>query len=183
MNARRVSIVATLVALCIATNYALVGVPNMKVMDFVVFVGGFCFGAFAGALIGILTWAVYGAINPYGFVPQVWLATMFSEVIYGLVGGFLGRNFVSADFNGQHLKLSIFFGTMGFISTLVYDITTTAVYASAFNVPIIAALVLGAPFTVLHELSNTAMFGVGSIPIIVALKRFVGGEKIGVSKK
>ena len=184
MNTVRVAIIIFFVALGIATNYVLVGVPNVKFMDFIVFIGGFCFGPVVGALIAILTWAVYGVINPYGFVPQVWLATMFSETIYGLVGGFLGRNFVSADFHSrQGLKLSIFFGTVGFISTLIYDITTNFVYAYVFNVPIILALILGAPFTVLHELSNAAIFSIGSIPVIVTLKKLWEVRKVGVSKK
>ncbi|MDH5375773.1 MAG: ECF transporter S component, partial [Candidatus Bathyarchaeota archaeon] len=110
MNTLKVSIVATLVALCVATNYALVGVFQVKAMDFIVFVGGFCFGPFAGAFIGILSWTVYGVINPYGFIPQVWLATMFSEAIYGLLGGLLGKNLALTNFNDERFKLSVFFG-------------------------------------------------------------------------
>ena len=128
IQARKVATVATLVALCIATNYALVGVPNVKLMDFIVFVGGFCFGPFTGVLIGILTWAVYGAINPYGFVPQIWLATMFFESIYGLVGGFLGRYFDSTSFDGQRLKLSALFGIVGCVLTLTYDSIINVIY-------------------------------------------------------
>lgn len=178
-----VTIVATLAALCIATNYALVSVPNVKFMDFIVFIGGFCFGPFTGALIGVLTWLIYGMINPYGFVPQVWFATMFSESVYGLLGGFLGKNFVSANFDEYHLKLSVLFGSIGFISTLIYDMITTIVFAWTFNLPIIGAIVIGVPFTLLHELSNTAMFSIGSIPVVKALKRLLGGEKFGVSKE
>ena len=183
MNTLRISIVATLVALCVATNYALVGVSNVKVMDFIVFIGGFCFGAYAGAFIGILTWAVYGVINPYGFVPQVLLATMFSEAIYGIVGGFLGKNFAQIGSNDQRFRLSIFFGTMGFILTLIYDLVTNVVYASAFGIPIIVAIVFGTPFTILHEVSNAAIFGVGSIPVITMLKKLSGGKWVGISKK
>ena len=181
MDHIKVATIATLTALCVATNYALVGMPNIKFMDFIVFVGGFCLGPIAGALIGVLTWLVYGLINPYGFVPQVWLATMFSEAIYGLVGGILGRNLVSTDFNEKRLKLSILFGTVGFLLTLIYDVMTNLVYASVFNVPIIAALVIGAPFTILHELSNAAIFSIGSIPVILALKKLWEVRKIGVS--
>jgi len=183
MNTLRISIIATLVALCVATNYALVGVFNVKVMDFIVFIGGFCFGPFTGALIGALSWIVYGVINPYGFVLQVWLATMFSEAIYGLIGGLLGKNFTSTDLNGWPLRLGIFFGTMGFILTLVYDLVTNVVYASAFGIPIIVAIVFGTPFTILHEVSNAAIFGVASIPVITVLKKLSGGEWFGISKK
>lgn len=173
MDIRKVSVITTLTALCIATNYALVGVHQVKAMDFIVFIGGFCFGAYAGAFIGILTWAVYGVINPYGFVPQVWLATMFSEAIYGIVGGLLGKNFVSTDFNDQRLGLSILFGTMGFILTLIYDLITNVVYAFTFGIPFVAAIVVGTPFTILHQISNVAIFGVGSIPVISVLKKVV----------
>jgi uncharacterized membrane protein len=183
MNTLRVSIIATLVALCVATNYALVGVFNVKIMDFIVFIGGFCFGAYAGALIGILSWAVYGVINPYGFVPQVWIATMFSETIYGLLGGLLGKNLALTNFNDERFKLSIFFGTVGFILTLIYDLITNVAFALALGIPIIVAIVSGAPATILHEVSNTAIFGVGSIPVIIVLKKLSGGEWFGIFKK
>ncbi len=183
MSIHKVSIIAILVALCIATNYALVGVPQVKVMDFIVFVGGFCLGPLAGASIGILSWMVYGAMNPYGFVPQIWLATMFSEAIYGLLGGFLGKKFALTNFNGVRLRLSIFFGTIGFISTLFYDLVTNVVYASVFGVPIIVAIVVGTPFHVLHQVSNVAIFGVSTVPVITVLEKLLGGERNSVSKK
>ena len=183
MSIHKVSIITILVALCVATNYALVGVPNVKVMDFIVFISGFCFGPFTGILTGILGWAVYGAINPYGFILQVWLATMFSESIYGLLGGLLGKTLASTNFNGERIKLSVFFGTMGFIPTLIYDMVTNFVYASAFGIPVIVAIVFGAPFAILHEVSNAAIFGVISMPVIVALEKLSGGKRFGVSKK
>jgi len=183
MNVRKIAIIATFVALCVATNYALVGVPNVKVMDFIVFIGGFCFGPFTGALIGVLSWAVYGAINPYGFVFQVWVATMFSETIYGILGGLLGKNLTSTNFGDERLKLSIFFGTMGFIMTLIYDLVTNVVFALAVDWPIIVALIFGIPFAILHEVSNAAIFSVGSIPVIAVLEKVSGGNRFGISKK
>jgi len=183
MSACHVSLVTVLTAFCVASNYALIGLPNFKIMDFIVFVGGFCFGAFAGALMGVLTWVVYGVINPYGFVPQVWLATMFSESIYGLIGGLLGKNFTQVGSNGQLFRQSVFFGTLGFILTFVYDLITNLVYASAFGIPVIAALVFGTPFCVLHQLSNTVIFGVCSIPLITSVRKIVGGGGIGFPAK
>ena len=183
MNVLKVSIISILVALCVATNYALVGVYNVKVMDFIVFVGGFCFGPIAGALVGILSWAVYGVINPYGFVPQIWLATMFSEPIYGLLGGLLSRKLGSTDFNETHLQLSVVFGVSGFISTLVYDLITNVVYALTFDIPIVVAIILGTPFTVLHQVSNAAIFVVGSVPLIIAVRNSLGVERFGFFAK
>ena len=183
MDARKISMVTALTALCIATNYALVGVYQVKVMDFIVFVGGFCLGPLAGASIGIFSWLVYGTINPHGFVPQIWLATMFSEPIYGLVGGLLGKKLPSTNLNDIRLRLSIFFGAIGFISTLFYDMVTHVVWASVFEMSIIVAISFGAPFTILHQVSNAAIFGVSTVPVITVLEKLLGGERVGVSKK
>ncbi len=152
-------------------------------MDFIVFVGGFCLGPLSGVSIGFLSWLVYGAINPYGFVPQVWLATMFSEAIYGLLGGLLGKKIALTDLNGVRLRLSIFFGTVGFISTLFYDLFTNVVFASVFEFSIIVAIFFGLPFAVLHQVSNAAIFGVGAVPAITVLEKLLGDERVGVSKK
>lgn len=183
MKTFQIAIVATLVALSIATNYVLIGVHNIKPMDFMVFVGGFCFGSLTGASIGMLSWLIYGTLNPYGFVPQVWLATMLAESIYGIVGGALGKSLALTNFNGQQFKLSVFFATMGFLPTVIYDLITNVVYASSFNIPIVAAIFVGAPFTVLHEAANAAIFGVCSLPMITALEKLCGGGRYVVLEK
>jgi len=183
MNTFKIAVIATLVALSIATNYLLIGVHNVKPMDFIVFVGGFCFGPLIGASIGVLSWLVYGAVNPYGFVPQVWFATMLAESIYGVVGGFLGKSLASTKMGSQRLKLSVFFATVGFLPTVIYDLITNVVYASSFDVPIIAAIFVGAPFTVLHEVANAAIFGVCSVPMITALEKLCGGGGSVILKK
>jgi len=183
LKTSHLAIISSLVALCVATNYALVGVPNVKVMDFIVFVGGFCFGITAGALVGILSWTVYGVLNPYGFVPQIWLATMFSESIYGVVGGLLGKNFASTDFHDQRVRLIIFFAATGFILTMVYDVITNIVYAWTLNIPVITTMAVGAPFTVLHEISNTQIFGIGSAMMVTAIRKIFQGERFGISSK
>ncbi|MFB0543441.1 MAG: hypothetical protein ACETVR_01540 [Candidatus Bathyarchaeia archaeon] len=179
MNTTKVAIIISFVALSIATNYALVGLPNLKVMDFIVFIGGFCFGPVVGALIAVLTWAVYGVINPYGFVLPVWLATMFSESIYGVVGGLLGKNLASINLEDQRLRSGLLFGSLGFILTLIYDLITNIVYASTFGLPIIVSIILGVPFTALHELSNVAIFSIGSTPLIRAVRKISVGDRIG----
>ena len=55
MQTLKIAIIACLVALSIGTNYALAGVWNVKLMDFIVFVGGFCFGPVVGVLVGVIS--------------------------------------------------------------------------------------------------------------------------------
>ncbi len=183
MQAQKISAITILTALCIATNYLLLGVHQLKVMDFIVFVGGFILGPLAGASIGVFSWLIYGSINPYGFVPRVWVATMFSEMIYGLIGGFLGKKFALTDFNGARIRLSIFFGTIGFISTLLYDLITNVVYASVFGVSTTVAIIVGTPFLILHGVGNAAVFGVSTVPVITLIEKLFGGKRVSIFKE
>ena len=179
----KLSMLIIFTALCLASNYALIGLPQVKIMDFLVFTGGFLLGPAYGAAIGILSWLIYGTINPYGFVPQIWLATMFSESIYGFTGGIISRKLFKNGFNYPYGSLSIFLGVLGFISTFIYDLITNVVYALSFDVPVIIAIFTGAPYTILHQVCNAAIFGVGFIPTVRALEKLTGGAWFGVLKK
>jgi uncharacterized membrane protein len=163
MKVVKIAATATLTALCVALNYALIGVPNVSLMDFIVFMGGFYFGWKVGVSVGVLSWAMYGALNPFGFVPQIWIATMFSEAVFGLIGGLLGRSMADINLGEYGLRLNVLFGAVGFLTTLFYDLATNLVYSSSFGIPIMVALIFGAPFTILHEASNALIFGFGSI--------------------
>ncbi|MCJ7423470.1 hypothetical protein MUP01_04275 [Candidatus Bathyarchaeota archaeon] len=178
MSSAKIAIIVTFCALSIATNYALIGVSNVKLMDLIVFLGGFLFGPVTGSLIGIFSWLIYGSINPIGFVPQIWLATMFAESVYGITGGFLRKALGSTSLEGQRFRLSVLFATMGFLPTALYDMTTNVVYASVFNVPIAVAIFAGAPFTVLHEVANGIIFGVCSVPVITVIGKITKERRI-----
>lgn len=183
LESRKVCIIAIIAALCIGSNYALVSIPNFKVMDFFVFISGFVFGPLVGASIGILIWLIYGVLNPYGFVFQVWLATMFSEAIYGFGGGILGKKTASINFYSSGVGLSFLFGASGFFLTLFYDLVTNVVYAWAFNIPIGIALITGVPLALVHEVGNSVLFGTCSVSLIIMLEKFIGGDRFGVFKK
>ena len=173
MKVLKVATIATLVPLSIATNYALAGLPNVNLMDFIVFIGGFSFGPVVGALIGVFSWAVYGLINPYGFLLPIYLATMFTEPIYGIVGGLVGKSLASIDFKGQNLRLCILFGIFACMLTLIYDVVTNIVFAVTFDIPIFFAVIFGVPFMFTHVFSNIAIFSLGSIPLITAIKKIL----------
>ena len=176
MDRIRLTIVISFTALSIVTNYMLIGVPNVKFMDFIVFIGGFCFGPVTGALIGILTWLVYGTLNPYGFVFPIWITTMFSESLYGIFGGLLGRSHFPINSDERWLDMSLLFGVFGFILTFIYDLVTNVVTAFIFELPLLACIITGLPFTLLHELSNVIIFSIGSIPTLKVVRKVIGGD-------
>jgi LytS/YehU family sensor histidine kinase len=177
MNTIKVAIIVTFCALSIGTNYAMFSLWNVKLMDFLVFIGGFCFGPIVGVLVGLISWAVYGTLNPQGFVLPVLLATMFSETIYGIAGGLLRKGFT--DFKKEKTwKASAFFAVLGALLTLVYDVITNVVFGLTAGWSVVFAVIVGfVPFGLVHEISNLVFFGVGSVPVISAIDKVVGGER------
>jgi hypothetical protein len=184
MNTRKIALIAILIALAVGTNYMMMPFYNVKFMDFIVFVGGFCLGPFAGGLIGVLCWAVYGILNPLGFSLGVWVATMFSEAIFfGVAGGLMRKMFnkpTPGSTGNSRINLGIFFGVVGVFLTLAYDIITTIAfwYILAPQSTLIVVFLFGVPFTAAHLLSNAIFFGVGSVPVINLVSKLIrGGEK------
>lgn len=186
MNSRKIATIAVMPALAVATNYAMVSLPNVKLMDAIVFIGGVCFGPVAGASIGVLTWAVYGTLNPFGFSFYVWCATMLSEAIYGVAGGLIRKSFERYNRNVKHPPTSVFvfFGVLGVLLTMAYDVITNAVLGQVYNLDVLFAVVSGfVPFGIVHELSNALFFGLGCVPTIRAISRIVGVGKFGIPEK
>ncbi len=170
MKGARVALTAMFTALSTASAYATSTLPNVSLMDVVVFIAGWTLGARGGALVGALSWCIYGLINPYGFNPAVWMATITMEPFYGVAGGFARKVLELED--GVKLKHLLFLGAIGFIITFIYDVATNVIYAYAFNVPLLIALALGAPFALLHEGSNLILFTSIAPPAMKAIDKF-----------
>ncbi len=170
---RRAAVTAILTAACIATNYMMIGLINVKFMDLIVYTAGFTFGPSTGASVGILTWLVYGTINPYGFSLPILAATSASESVYGIVGGLTARDHGLSE---TGLATNIKFAIIGFLLTFTYDLITNTASALTSGIPIPVALITGIPFAAAHEISNAAFFFVGASPLTTALSRLFQGE-------
>lgn len=180
MKTRKIAIIIMLTALCIGTNYLLLPLYNVKFMDFIVFVSGFCFGPAIGGLIGLLSWTIYGTINPLGFSFPVWIATMTGEAIFGIVGGVARRAFFPKKISEIKDKLgaAILFGGLSLFLTLTYDLIANFAYSYAFGINFILAVIVGfVPFGIAHLVSNVVFFSVGCAPAINTVLKISGGEK------
>jgi LytS/YehU family sensor histidine kinase len=184
MNSKQVAIIIILSAISVGTNYAMISIFNVKLMDFVVFVGGFCFGPFVGVSIGMVSWGIYGSLNPMGFSLLIWFSTMLSESIYGIAGSLTRKmlNSGSQLKNGQ-LSTYFFFGATGMLLTFAYDILTNIVWGYQNGPSIFGAIIFGVPFSIVHALSNAFFFGLGCTPAINAVLKVVGSGSLGVHKK
>ena len=168
ISSQRIGVIAVLTAVCVSTNYLLIGITNIKLMDLIVFTSGFIFGNLVGACVGLLTWLVYGTLNPYGFSLPILAATCVGESLYGLAGGLLGRR-LQGDFEknvSSYFSINARFALIGFLLTFIYDFFTNIVSGLVVGIPITVALISGIPFAITHEFSNTAFFFVGASPLI-----------------
>ena len=182
MRAREACATAMMTAACLAASYALVGVPNVTLMDFLVFASGLLFGSKVGVSVAVLTWAIYGTLNPYGFCLPVFIATSASETIYGLAGGLLRRSWGPSWPEREKLAWSAYrLGVLGFCLTALYDLLTNIAYAYAFGVPLPIALACGAYFALIHELTN-AFFFATCTPALARVARLLGPSEIGLAR-
>ncbi len=171
-------LIALLTAACVGGSYALIGLPNIKFMDLTVFAVGFVYGKSVGVVTGMLTWLVYGTINPFGFSLPEWLSTMTGEAIFGIVGGILGKlNYENLD-KTHAFRFSLEMSLWGLVLTIIYDLFTNMVFAITYKVPIEAAIVTGwliPPwFGFLHEVSNLLFFLIAVNPLIRAIRKVRG---------
>ena len=169
-NTRRTALIATLAALCIGTNYAMLPLPNVNLMDAIVFTTSLIFGVIPGAAVATISWLVYGTLNPFGLSPPVLITVIISEIIY-VIAGRLVRKTASGNpkSNFKGLERNLIYGTAGLFATLAYDLITNAVvglvvYKSVWiglltmNFPI--------PLGIIHEASNFFFFATVA-PILV----------------
>src|SRR5438445_8714476 len=117
----KVMITAVFTALALATNYALIGIPNVKIMDTLVFIAAFFYGLRLGIGVATSIWLVYGFVNPNGVDSFLMLSfLMVGECFYALAGVALRKSLVARDVvrgTKEYHRLSIAFGLVGLLST------------------------------------------------------------------
>ena len=181
IKVKRAATASILIALCIATNYALLYVPNVKLMDMLVFVSGFVFGIWTGVAVGAFSWLVYGTINPLGFSLPTLASTMIGETIYGVTGALLGHTWLrtkSSEWKASFSIKNLGFGLVGLMTTLLYDLFTNAVTGIIFYNSVWLGLLtmnFPLPMGILHEASNFLLFASICPLIIISVKRTLNG--------
>ena len=175
-----ITIIATFASLALVTSYPLIGLSNVKLIDLLVFLAAFLFGLRIGLGVAASTRVIYGLLNPLGSADIILLIFLVAgESFYALAGAGLRKTTTAKDFlgNGRFLgRFSLVFGTIGLLATLAFDVLTN--FASwLFLTPslydsLILGNVAGAPFSLIHEVSNLVLFSTAAPSAIIATKRF-----------
>ena len=101
----RTALIPVFTALSLATNYAMIDIPNVKLMDAFVFIAAFLFGLEVGLGTAISIWAVYGFINPYGQDDlTLLLFLMTGECLYALAGALLSRTSIARELIAKQIQ-------------------------------------------------------------------------------
>lgn len=177
----RTALVAVFTAEALVTNYMMIGLANVKLMDALIFIAAFLFGWTIGVAVAISTWAVYGFVNPYGQAGfPLLLFLMLGECFYALGGAALRKTRISQQLLAERrlssdFEVAFMFGIAGLGLTFAYDLLTNfATYmflANSLYQALIIGVITGAPFALVHELSNLGIFALVSPAGIIAARR------------
>jgi uncharacterized membrane protein len=169
---KKVAIIANMTALALLGSYATVGIPNVELGTVVIFLTALVFGSPIGVWCALLTSIIFSTMNPWGpFIPQIWITQMLGWMYVALVGGFMSQKFTGENFETvSHFQMLI----VGAFIAAVFDLVTNIGYSLAFNVPYIAAVILGLPFMVVHIISNALIMAAVVPKVEVILKRDLG---------
>lgn len=124
-------IVAVFTALSLATNYALIGFQNVKLMDTLVFVVAFLFGVRLGVGVAVSTWLVYGLVNPNGVDGPVILSFLIlGECFYAIGGALLSRTSVGRELSrkkpiGDRPTFPVRAGVLGKVGRRIRNLNPT----------------------------------------------------------
>jgi hypothetical protein len=177
----KVALIAVFTAISLGTNYAMIDIPNVKLMDAFVFIAAFLFGLEVGLGSAISIWLIYGFINPWGQADLIGLFFVsLGECFYAVSGVLLSRASVARDVlqtERPYGRMNLLFGLIGFQATFVYDVLTNfgtyIVRTSSPYQALIIGMITGAPFAILHEGSNLFLFAT-VVPIAIAASKRMG---------
>jgi hypothetical protein len=144
-------------ALGVTLGYALMLIPNVELVTATVFIAGVVSGAWGGAFVGAATEGIFSLFHPLGAPsPPLWIAQVISMAVAGAAGGlFFGSTFPLSQ--SKRVKI----GIAGFLCTLNFAVLTTIAFALTVSFSmkqILASLVFGIGFYIVHLISNTVIF-------------------------
>jgi hypothetical protein len=173
-----IAIVSLFAALAVASNYAMLPLYQVKLMDSLVFIAAYLYGWRAGAGVAAITWMVYGSLNPLGAAGfPLLLILIIGEMVFAVAGSLLSNLWNrSLDFRvgKRYITRGLLLGVTGLLSAFIYDIWTNAIdglliYRSVEGIFI--RITTGALFMIVHETSDLLLFIFAVPALIVAISR------------
>ena len=176
---RRLALLTILSSLCIVLQIGPRPIPNVEFTSLFVFFVGAAFGVFIGGALGVIVMIINGFLSPWGFAGLMLPFQIAGMFIVGITGALYARSKKGVYSPTSCVETAV----LGAFLTLVYDIITNTGVAISLvlaGTPTLTAFVtsfvLGAPFSLIHVLSNVGVFMVAFFPLTRVLQQFFGGE-------
>jgi hypothetical protein len=173
-NTRRIALFSVLVAVCVSLQ-VVKPFPFVEFTSILAFSTGIVFGSLFGASLGAIVMFVNAFLSPWGLAGLNMPFQMLGMSIIGAVGGFYKID------NGYNVQFFAETAVLGAFLTFIYYLITNvgfAFYTALSGIPILEAVVLmqatGAVFTLIYVVSNTFLFGVGTVPLVNAMRKLLG---------
>jgi uncharacterized membrane protein len=170
MKTKDLALVAAFTALAVASDFALADIPNVKLVDPIVFSVAFVFGLEMGVYVGALSELVWGILSPYGFGGYIIPFLVGGEVLYALAGWAAAKLWAGED--SRMSTRNLYFGAALALCAFLWDLETNAGTALLSFWPsltiqkLLATEALGIPFMVSHEVSDL-LTGAVLAPLII----------------
>lgn len=181
-NTRKLALFGILAALCLAIQLT-PRPPNVEFTSFITFTVGLICGVLDGAFFGCFIMFVNGFVSPYGFAGLNMPFQMFGMAIAGIVGGVYRRLMPERIDSARFCTET---AIVGAVIALIFDLITNVgvgfqlvLSGMNFALAMLTAIAYGVFFSIIHVLSNTAVFGILSLPSMKTLNDLIGGGKIG----
>ena len=175
------AVISVSTALCLALQL-FPRPPNVEFTSLFTFVLGFIFGPFMGIFLGSFVMFVNGFFSPWGFAGLMMPFQIVGMALVGLAGG-LYRKYSQTYSNsaGFYVEAAI----LGAFLSVVYDLITnfgvalTMMVGMPPTLAVITAFAYGTPFSIVHVVSNIAVFGIVFFPLTKALKNIIMVKNLG----
>jgi len=160
--------------------------PNVEFTSLLTFVVGVIFGTATGVVCGGLIMFINCFLSPWGFAGLLMPFQIVGMAIAGLSGGIYKRYLPNPTQTWFFVEAAV----LGAFIALIYDFITNIGVAFSFviagappSLALFSALTWGAPFSLIHVISNTAVFGATFLPLMKALHNLLDGVGVWLKKE
>ncbi len=180
-DSQSLAIVTVFTALAIGSDFALAGVPNVKLVDALVFLSAYLFGFRVGASIGALSELIWAYTTPWGAPGFIAPFLIAGEVIYAVAGSTAARVWSSGSLLNP--GRSVVFGGLLAICAFLWDVETNLASALIWYWPTVTTLkvmttmLMGIPFMLMHEISDFAL-GLLFVPVVMLTIPRITGKRL-----
>lgn len=148
-----VSVTSILIATALATSYSLIWLPQVKLLDGIVFFATYYLGFKYGLISALAIRLIYSTINPYGFDSFSLFLVVSGELFFVAIA-ILFRKIIPPEAiikdKGNVFLLSFF----SFIATFLFDIYTNAMIGVFWYNSMLLGIIVGIPFGLMHQIAN-----------------------------